>query len=240
MSIKIMNRVWQEAQVGGSELLVLLALADFSDDDGRNIYPSIQTLSYKVRLTTTQTRRIVHNLVKSNFVEIVEPGGWQGKRNRSNEYRILLDNLEGTNILGGANTDDSTGTDIDVSTVLSSVRDDPSFNHHIETSSTDDAIALVKLFQANGFVYLDPSPTALATQLIEKHGWARCSGGLDKVKAAHEKQILGGRRGIVAPLAYLRSVLEEEKSKVDTSNKGFVDNAWAHLNDYLPDDMKEG
>jgi hypothetical protein len=101
MSIKVMSEVWTYAACKGSELLVLLALADFGDDDGENIYPSMQTLARKTRLSDKQVRRVIQNLVKLNLVEILEPGGWKYGRNRANSYRILLDNLElGTPKLG--------------------------------------------------------------------------------------------------------------------------------------------
>lgn len=97
-----MSDVWAYADCSGSELLVLLALADFADDRGRNIYPSMQTLARKSRLSVKQARRVVQNLVKLNLIEIVEAGGWDRGRNRSNAYRILLENLHpvGTPKLG--------------------------------------------------------------------------------------------------------------------------------------------
>jgi hypothetical protein len=89
MSLKILSEIWTEANVSGSELLVLLALADFADDDGRNIYPSMPTLAHKARLSESQTRRIIQGLIEEGLIEIVEIGGWDGRRNRANEYRII-------------------------------------------------------------------------------------------------------------------------------------------------------
>lgn len=106
MSIYVMSYVWRHAKVSGSELLVLLAMADFADDEGRNIYPSMQSLSEKARLSEKQTRRIVHQLVTENVIELIEAGGWDGKRNRANEYRIVMG---GTPNLGGPPVDGSTG-----------------------------------------------------------------------------------------------------------------------------------
>lgn len=93
MSIRVMTDVWAYADCKGSELLILLALADFSDDNGENIYPSMQTLASKSRLSEPQARRVVQNLVKLDIIEIVEKGGWDRGRNRSNSYRIKLENL---------------------------------------------------------------------------------------------------------------------------------------------------
>ena len=37
MSVKVMSLVWEQATVGGSELLVLLALADYADDEAKEL-----------------------------------------------------------------------------------------------------------------------------------------------------------------------------------------------------------
>lgn len=132
MSIKLMSKVWEEAEVSGSELLVLLALADYANDDGTSIYPSMQSIAKKSRLSIVQARRTIHKLIAKGIVELVEMGGWDGKRNRSNEYRIV--SMRGTSKLIAPITDDSTGTITDDSTVLSPMIEDPSYNHHKEPS----------------------------------------------------------------------------------------------------------
>lgn len=131
MSIKVMTDVWAYADCNGSELLVLLALADFSDDQGRNIYPSMQTLAQKARLSVKQARRVVQNLVKLDLIEIVEAGGWDRGRNRSNSYQIKLETLlaKGTPNLGVPPSHPrEDGTPAGDSTVLPPVGDDPSYN----------------------------------------------------------------------------------------------------------------
>lgn len=130
MSIKVMTDVWAYADCKGSELLILLALADFSDDNGENIYPSMQTLAKKSRLSDKQARRVVQNLVKLDLVEIIEAGGWQRGRNRSNSYRIKLETLlaVGTPKLGvPLSHPREDGTPADDSTVLPPAGDDPPY-----------------------------------------------------------------------------------------------------------------
>lgn len=107
-----------------------------------------------------------------------------------------------------------------------------------DSTAADDALGLVKFIQSHGFVYLDRNHLALATQLMEAFGWDRCVAGVDKLKAAHSKQVQAGQRGILAPLAYLRSVLEGDTAKEAASNNGFVDSAWQQLNQDVPDYMK--
>lgn len=129
MSIKVMTDVWAYADCKGSELLILLALADFSDDNGENIYPSMQTLAQKSRMSDKQARRVVQNLVKLNLIEIVEQGGWQRGRNRANSYRIRLENIHGgtPNLSVPLSHPRENGTPAGGSTVPPPAGDDPSY-----------------------------------------------------------------------------------------------------------------
>lgn len=88
MSIKIANRVWQHSTVGGSELLCLLALADWSDDDGR-CFPSMASIAKKIRLTKRQAKRVVHQLIDGGFVRVIgnEFGGPPGA---SRKYLLTI------------------------------------------------------------------------------------------------------------------------------------------------------
>lgn len=108
----------------------------------------------------------------------------------------------------------------------------------LKSSTADDALGLVHLIQAQGLGYIDNGAKAIAAQLIDNFGWDTCVNALDKLKAAHDKQVKGGRRGIVAPLAYLRTILDDESERNIESNKGFEANAWAQLNG-VPDYMRE-
>ena len=53
-----MTRVWDESKQRGGALLVLLAIADFADDEGK-AFPSVQTLAAKSRLSESQTHHIL-------------------------------------------------------------------------------------------------------------------------------------------------------------------------------------
>lgn len=83
-----MTRVWTAYPNGGSELLVMLALADWSDDTGR-CWPSMPAIGKKVRLTEKQTRRVVHGLIQAGYLTVDLPGGGS----MSSRYQISLDRL---------------------------------------------------------------------------------------------------------------------------------------------------
>lgn len=142
MSIRLMSLVWDTATVGGSDLLVLLALADYANDDGTSIYPSMKSLAKRARLSEDQTRRIIHKLIADGVVELVEKGGWTGNRNKSNEYRIILDSAG--NLQGGVLADCKDGTRVDARTVLAPVQEDPSLDPSLNKTKHNDDNALVR------------------------------------------------------------------------------------------------
>lgn len=58
MSVKVMSRVWEESTKRGAELLVLLALADWSNDRGESD-PSNAQLAKKARVDKRRVKRIL-------------------------------------------------------------------------------------------------------------------------------------------------------------------------------------
>lgn len=77
MSIRIMTQVWAHSQQKGSALLLLLAIADFADDDGE-AWPGIPTLAKKIRMSERQTVRLRQRLYESGELELVAEGGGRG------------------------------------------------------------------------------------------------------------------------------------------------------------------
>ncbi|WP_382253451.1 helix-turn-helix domain-containing protein [Hydrogenophaga bisanensis] len=94
MSIKVMNLVWDHYPAGGSELLALLALADWSNDTGV-CFPSMAAIATKTRLSRSQAQRVVHGLINDGFVSVLENsmGGAPGMTRR---YRLNIEKLTGS------------------------------------------------------------------------------------------------------------------------------------------------
>lgn len=89
-----MARVWKDYPgTGGSELLALLALADWSDDDGR-CWPSMASIATKVRLSKSQARRVVHRLIANGYLVLLgnAAGGCPGE---TPQYQIAFSALTG-------------------------------------------------------------------------------------------------------------------------------------------------
>ncbi|TWD77471.1 hypothetical protein FB547_1095 [Variovorax beijingensis] len=88
MSILVMSRVWQESSHSGAHLLMMLAIADFADDQGR-AYPSVSTLAQKCRVKPRAANYSLADLKESGELEIKIGRGPRG----ANLYRIALDRL---------------------------------------------------------------------------------------------------------------------------------------------------
>lgn len=69
MSIKVMTYVWDHSPHTGSDLLMLLALADHANDQGR-AWPSIPTLAKKCRVQRRQALYILKKLEEAGDITI--------------------------------------------------------------------------------------------------------------------------------------------------------------------------
>jgi hypothetical protein len=84
MSVKIMGQLW-DLQLAHRELLLLLAITDHADHDGRNMFPSIDLLAYKTGYSRRTVIRILNALTERGVLERqVRPG-------KSSVYNINLD-----------------------------------------------------------------------------------------------------------------------------------------------------
>ena len=86
MGVKVMNWVWSESVSTGIDRLVLLAIADFAQDDGTNAYPSISTLANKAAIDARTVQRSIRRLCAIGELEISEGTGPKGV----NEYVMTL------------------------------------------------------------------------------------------------------------------------------------------------------
>jgi hypothetical protein len=90
MSIEVMAKVWKHSPYGEGTLLVLLAMADWANDDGF-CWPSIPQLAHKSRQSERNVRYNLRRLEEDKVIDRVEHRG-KGHRN---EYQINLQNLQG-------------------------------------------------------------------------------------------------------------------------------------------------
>lgn len=83
MSIHVMSRVWAESSQEGGALLVLLAIADFANDDGV-AWPGVPTLARKSRLTDRQVQNVIAHLETEGEISIERGAGPRG----TNIYKV--------------------------------------------------------------------------------------------------------------------------------------------------------
>lgn len=76
-----MARVWAHSQSTGGELLVMLALADFANDEGE-CWPYIATLAAKARLTERQVQKLLPRLERSGEIRRVKSNGGRNRPHR--------------------------------------------------------------------------------------------------------------------------------------------------------------
>lgn len=93
MSIKVMSWVWDNAPVEGTDLLVLLVLADHASDDGGNAWPSVARIAMKVRRTQRRVQQSLASLQKKGLINVETNAGGNEKTNpsrRPNRYTIIM------------------------------------------------------------------------------------------------------------------------------------------------------
>lgn len=90
MSVRTMARVWADSKHGGSELLMLLAIADFADDAGR-AYPSVAGLAEKCRMKPRNANYILADLQEGGELRVLLNRGPKGK----NLYEIVFSAMSG-------------------------------------------------------------------------------------------------------------------------------------------------
>jgi hypothetical protein len=96
VSIKVMDKVWDRYPEGGGELNLALKLADYADDDGTHIFPSIETMATKTRQSERAVQYQIGRMIKRGWLILVANQG--GGRGRAREYRISPEWLKGAEL----------------------------------------------------------------------------------------------------------------------------------------------
>jgi hypothetical protein len=91
MSISVMSQCWSQSKHSATDLLMLLAIADFSDDKGK-AYPAIGTLAAKCRMGRRNAQYVIKKLEDSGELSVLVKKGPPPKF--PNLYRINLKALQ--------------------------------------------------------------------------------------------------------------------------------------------------
>lgn len=84
MSIHLMTAVWG-CELAQNEQAVALALADWGNDDGSSIFPSVARIAWKTGYSDRQVRRILRGLESRELLVVVT----KATRHRPTEYRMI-------------------------------------------------------------------------------------------------------------------------------------------------------
>ena len=95
MGVEASTAVWKRSKHKGTKLVLMLAIADFANDEGVS-WPSTVTLAKKIRMSHSFTRIKLKELEDSGELKILVPGGGRV----SNRYKITLLDETGTLPLG--------------------------------------------------------------------------------------------------------------------------------------------
>ena len=94
ISVRIMSAVWEYAPYEGGTLLVLLALADYCNDEGGECWPNVASIAAKARLGVRQVNNILAQL-KQEAAIISRRGGGRGVSSR---YRVDVERLKSVSV----------------------------------------------------------------------------------------------------------------------------------------------
>ena len=83
MSIRLMTSVWSRSDLSSTQKLVLLAFADWANDDGY-CWPSINQIAIKSSMTDRSVQRILRQLEDMQFIKREEVVG------KGNRYWVMM------------------------------------------------------------------------------------------------------------------------------------------------------
>lgn len=105
MAVSVIDLVWKRFPGRGSELLTMLALADWCNDEGGSLYPSIRKLAVKMRQTERQAQRVMRSLESEGWITVV--GNFNGGApGTTRHYRLNVDKLAAMPLVDSAQTGD--------------------------------------------------------------------------------------------------------------------------------------
>ncbi|MDI1260244.1 helix-turn-helix domain-containing protein [Aquabacterium sp.] len=90
MSVRAMATIWESSLAPPSLKLTALALADWSNDDGGSLHPSMSAIAKKVGVSRCQAQRLVQ-LLKSDGLLSVVANAHGGAPGDTPHYRLHLD-----------------------------------------------------------------------------------------------------------------------------------------------------
>ena len=90
MSIRLMALVFENQDLSSTDKLIMLALTDHANDEGKSIYPSQYTLARKTGLTRPTINKHIQKLVDNGYLRKVR---YMEERSNILELEIIIECL---------------------------------------------------------------------------------------------------------------------------------------------------
>lgn len=91
MSILLMSRIFRQPMGGATRKALAVRLADFADDEGRGIWPSVERLSAETELSERTVQRLLSDFVNEGILILVKKAS--GRPGEANRYDFNLERL---------------------------------------------------------------------------------------------------------------------------------------------------
>src|SRR5215467_12781477 len=92
MSFAVSNAIWASCLFRGNRLLMMLALADWADDNGGSIFPGMGLVAAKCQMSVRTAQGAIKALCATRtLVKVANASGGRGRRT---EYRIDLQRMQ--------------------------------------------------------------------------------------------------------------------------------------------------
>lgn len=218
MSVRIMDYVWKFGKATNGDLLVLLAVADFANDNGE-AWPSVSTLAKKARLKERQTQYSLRRLVEAGELQIFANKGPKG----CHIYRVVVPinrgaENAGVQIMRGA-LSDTGGAFCDTQGVHSSAPK-PSENRHIEPSERERPLTLATAVEIFEPIFPEKAVKASLSRMSKRFKrlltYSTCREWLEKEKEAAQpkSRIRPSSVNAVPEVASVGQLSEEEQRQM--------------------------
>lgn len=147
MSIRWITKVWSDSPYDGTKLLIHLALADISHDDGR-FFASQSNLASKGRCSIEYVRKVINEMITDGHLKIITKGNSRGN---ATVYQLIWKKLPNSvgeeQSLGEVELPNSEGDNSPtlMPSLPNSTPYHPSYTSVLSTTESETAIAVVAL-----------------------------------------------------------------------------------------------
>lgn len=92
MSNRLQSLVWDADEYSGNTLLVLVKLCDWANDDGKRVFPLIETLAKRTRQSVRSTQMCLRHLEDDGI--LIPSANKMGGRSKRLEYNINVERVK--------------------------------------------------------------------------------------------------------------------------------------------------